>query len=201
MRLHFFSHAALVAVLAMAACSPPRSALVNMWVDTGHEPEPMGDLLVVALWEDRDSRSLWEERFREELERADADVTVSYPGLSSPMPDSAAVFTEASRRNCDGVIVIHAHVRDRDTFYIPGYTMPQTGKQPRWYSFKRGSSGGFGSSAVRCDVELWSRHGSDMVWSGTAEVIDAGDEDHAAYKIADTVIRELSRLGLVPPRL
>jgi hypothetical protein len=45
---------------------------------------------------------------------------------------------------------------------------------------------------------MWSPQDAKMVWSGTAEVVDAGDDDHAAHEVADKVVLELARLGLVP---
>lgn len=202
MRARIVRCLALASLLAAPACGP-QSALVNLWIDADHPRATMNHLLVVALWHDPDARSVWEERFAEVLEKSDAKVRTSYLELSTSMPDSAAVFREARRLDCDGVIVIHAHVMDRDSFYLPGFTMPREMKSTRWHREHgadawRGDSGGSGWPALRCDVELWSsgdRNG--MVWSGTTEVVDAGDDDHAAYEVADTVVSELSRLGLV----
>ena len=199
MRTRFLLCLFLLALLAAPACGP-QSALVNLWVDRTHAPEPTENVMVVALWRDQEEREIWEERFAEVLERSDADAVPSYVGLSAPMPDSTAVFREARQRKCGGVIVIHANVMD-DSYYLPGFTQPETMKHPHWYN-GRGpqpmQTGEYGWPPVRYDVEMWSPQNAKMIWSGTAEVVDAGDDDHAAHEVADKVIFELARLGLVP---
>jgi hypothetical protein len=195
----------VVAVLALvfSACASPRSALTNLWVDTRHEAVPTGHVMVVALWQDADARALWEERFTEMLEQRQAGATPSYLELESPMPDSAAVFREARSRKCDSVIVIHEHVMDRNTYYVPGFTVPQKQKIPRWYRSSGGVEVWAGGNAVEystlsCDVELWTPDGrGGMVWSGTTKLLHPGSDDYAATRVADAVLGELSRLGLV----
>ena len=193
--------------LAVSACASPRSALTNLWVDTRHEDDPTEHVMVVALWQDADARALWEERFVEMLEQKHAGATPSYVELSAPMPDSAAVFREARSRKCDGVIVIHEHVMDRDTYYVPGRTVPRYYKVPRWYRSSGDIEVWAGGNAVEystlsCDVEMWTPDGrGGMVWSGTTKVLYPGSDDSAATTVADAVVGELARLGLVPSGL
>lgn len=207
MRARLFPYLVPALVLVLGACATTQSALVNMWVDTSHEAEPTKNVMVVALWQDAEARTLWEERFAQALEQRSADATPSYLELSSAMPDSAAVFREARSRHCDSVIVIHRHVMDRNTFYVPGITMPRSQKIPRWYRSKGGTEvwvgdNAAGYSTLSCDVEMWTpQDRAGMVWSGTTELLDPGSDDYAAYKVADTVVGELSRLGLVPSRM
>jgi hypothetical protein len=187
-------------LLLVAPACGPQSALVNLWVDRTHAPEPTENVLVVALWRDEDARRIWEERFAEVLEHSDADAVPSYVGLSAPMPDSVTVFREANQRKCGGVIVVHAPVLD-DSYYVPGFTRPETMKHPHWYTGRTAASSinaYSGWPPVRYDVEMWSPQNAKMVWAGTAEVVDAGDDDHAAHEVADKVVLELARLGLVP---
>ena len=207
MRSRLYRHVILLAVLILTGCSTTRSALVNLWVDPRHPPEPAQRVLVVAVWRDPDARAMWEERFAQALGGHDTDAIPSYLGSSSSAADSAAVFAQARREECDGVIVIHEHVLERDTFYIPGYSLPREEKTPRWFRSAGGASEVWmnevvGWRALHCDVEMWTVQGrAGMVWSGTNEVVDPGDDDHAAYASAKAVADELSRLGLVSSRL
>lgn len=197
----------LAPVLVLAACASTQSTLVNMWIDTNHDAAPTKNVLVVALWQDGEARALWEERFAQVLEQNQADATPSYLALTSAVPDSASVFREARNRHCDGVIVIHEHVTDRDTDYVPGITVPQRGKLPSWHRSSGRTEVWMGSNNPRytelsCDIELWTpQDRAGMVWSATSELLDPGSDDYAAIKVADAVVGELSRLGLVPSRL
>jgi hypothetical protein len=181
---------------------------MNMWVDVGHAPEPAQHVMVVALWHDVDARLRWEDRFAEVLRQKHVDVTASYRRLTTPMPDSAAVFMFARSQKCDGVIVVHEHVEDDRTFYVPGYSEPKQEKIPRWYrpsgasEMWPGQYPGPGVSALSCDVELWSASDRNRtVWSGTVEVVDPGSDDYAAYEAARRAASELARLGLIPSEL
>lgn len=198
---------ALLLPLVLTGCAATHSDLVNLWIDSDRAAQAPQHVMVVAVWQDREARALWEERFAQALKQNHTDATPSYTELTSSMPDSAAVFNQARKHKCDGVIVIHEHVMDRDSFYLPGYTMPRKEKVPRWYRFNGGTEVWTGGNAagyptLSCDVELWSvANRAGMVWSGTGEVTYPGSDDYAAYSVAGTVVSELSRLGLVPPRL
>jgi hypothetical protein len=179
-----------------------------MWMDVEHAPEPVKHVMVVALWHDADARSRWEDRFAEVIRQRHMDVTPSYRRLTSPMPDSAAVFMFARSQKCDGVLVVHEHVEDDRTFYVPGYSVPNQGKIPRWYRPSGATEmwleqyPGPGVPALSCDVELWSVIDRDRTaWSGTVEVVDPGSDDYAAYETARRAVSELARLGLLPPDL
>jgi hypothetical protein len=204
MRAHFLPHLALLLVLPTYACTT-RTALVNLWVDPEHPSQSMKQVLVVALWRDPDARAMWEERFAQELEDNDIKAMPSYVSLTSPLPDSVAVFREARNRSCDGVVVIHEHVLETSSFYIPGLSVPEATKTRRWHrsSGKRevwmdGGAAPGSIAALRCDVEMWSPFDNNsLVWSGTSEVVDADSNDHAADRVADSVVDELARVGLV----
>lgn len=197
----------LAPLVLLAGCAATQTDLVNLWIDADRAAQAPQRVMVVALWQDNEARALWEERFAQALKQNHIDVTPSYTALTGSMPDSAAVFNSARSHGCDGVVVIHEHVSDRDTFYLPGYTVPRKEKVPRWYRFKGGTEVWTGENAagyntLSCDVELWSPAGrAGMVWSGTGEVAYPGSDDYAAYSVAGSVVSELSRLGLVPVRL
>jgi hypothetical protein len=194
-------------MLLAAGCAATQTDLVNLWIDSDRAANAPQHVMVVALWQDNEARALWEERFAQALRQNHTRATPSYTELAAAMPDSAAVFNAARKNGCDGVIVIHEQVMDRNTFYLPGYTMPRREKTPRWYKFKGGTEKWFGDNAaghstLSCDVELWSpTDRAGMVWSGTGEVAYPGSDDYAAYAVAGSVVTELSRLGLVPARL
>jgi hypothetical protein len=55
---------------------------------------------------------------------------------------------------------------------------------------------------LSCDIEMWTpQDRAGMVWSATSELLDPGSDDFAAFKVADAVVGELSRLGLIPSRM
>jgi hypothetical protein len=194
-------------VALIAGCASTQTNLVNLWIDSNRAAGAPEHVLVVAMWQDHDERVLWEERFAQALNQNHTRATPSYTEMPAPMPDSTTVFTEARNHGYDGVIVIHRHVEDRNSFYLPGYTLPRASIKPRWYTFKGGTevwtgSNAAGWSSLECDVELWSpADKAGMVWCGTGEVAYPGSDDYAAYSVAGTVVSELERLGLVPSRL
>ena len=198
----------LLALLA-AGCAPPQTALVNLWINADYAGEAPKHVMVVALWQDRNARALWEQRFAQVLAEKHIDATPSYLESPVPMPDSATVFHVAGNRRCDGVLVIHERVMYRNSYYIPGLTQPQKPKTPRWFRATPGtevwagdSAGAAGFNRPSCDVELWVPGGrAAMVWSGTGEVAYPGSDNDAACSVAGTVVSELSRLGLVPSPL
>jgi hypothetical protein len=198
----------LVPVLGfLAGCTSTQTNLVNLWIDSHRDAGAPEHVLVIAMWQDHDARVLWEERFAQALNQNNTKATPSYTELPAPMPDSTTVFTEARNHGFGGVNVIHRHVEDRNSFYVPGYTLPRATIKPHWYKFKGGTEVWTGSNAtgwnsLECDVELWSpANKAGMVWSGTGEVAYPGSDDYAAYSVAGTVVSELERLGLVPARL
>src|SRR6187397_3167669 len=207
MRAHPASYLILALMLLASACAATHADLVNLWIDSDRATGAPEHVMVVALWHDSEARALWEERFAQALEQNHTRAIASYTELAAVMPDSATVFNEARKKGCDGVIVIHEQVMDRNSFYVPGYTVPRSEKVPRWYRFKGGTEvwtgdNAAGYSTLSCDVELWTHaHRHHNVSSRTGQVANPRLNDYPQYSPAVKGLSHPARLGLLSPPL
>ena len=201
-------------VLVLSACAT-RTEMVNMWVDPENPPVPLERVLVFALVEDLEPRREWEEGFAAALEQNHVRATPSYAVAPYLSPDSLDIADACARAGCEGFMVILRHEPAMRTIYVPGYTTivvreaddyrlycQSLQEQRRWIVTETVHPGWTHDELVqRCDVDVWMLEGEQVVWQGTTDVIDPISDQHAAERISDTVVFELSRAGIVPPGL
>lgn len=212
----------LLPLLLLLGCAT-RTDMLNMWADPDYPTGPVKTLLVVALIPDLESRQVWEEGFIESLEKNHVEATPSYMVAPYISPDSLDLMNICERAGCEGFMVILRHDPELRTIYVPGYITTDIREAPaglpaphpnyaayeqtlceprRWIVTRRYHPGWARQElALRCDVDVWMREGERMVWTGTSEVIDPVSDQHAAYRISDRVVFELSRQGIVPAGL
>jgi len=209
----------LLPLLLLLGCAT-RTEMVNMWVDPDYPMGPVKKMLVVALVPDLESRQVWEEGFIESLEKNHVKATPSHMVAPYISPDSLDLMNICERAGCDGFMVILRHDPEVRTVYVPGYITTTVREAPQRYHLDyavyaqtlcerrswivtREFHPGWAREelALRCDVDVWMREGECMVWSGTSEVIDPVSDQHAAYRLSDLVVFELSRTGIVPAGL
>lgn len=199
-------------VLALLPSCATRPELFNTWVDPDHPAAPLKGLLVVAVA--RDTRSVWEDEFAGTLKMNGVDATASYRSMPE-LGDSVAVWNLARESGCDGILVIYPHPREWRTVFEEGYTdleSQEVPKPPRfpgdfsleteeelvdvYYPFEEHDE-----IAALCDVDVWTREDSRMVWTGSTEMINPVSYQHTAYRTAAEVVHDLSRCGIIPAGL
>ncbi len=194
----------LAAVLAGCSSS---SSLENMWKAPSMSSTPMRKMMVIGITKDQTSRRLWEDRFAYELSRHNVDATPSYKLFQDRLPDSSQAAQAVRANSDDGVLVVRALPSQTSTRFVPGYisTEPTTAYDP-WtqmiYSYDMEiEHPGYQrtENVAREEVQVWSTNGKgQMVWSGVTNTIDPSSPKDIGNQIANVVVPELQKQGIIP---
>lgn len=179
--------------------------LANMWRDPTFSA-PMRNVFVVALKEDPSNRRLWEDELVKELTEAGTVGVPSYRLFPNAVPDTQDVAQAVRQDKYDGVLIVFSKEPETSETYVPGYvtTQPITRINPwssRWltYYVQVESPGYYETfTTLRDQVDLWTTgQEARLVWSGTGEVIDPANAHDVRDAVADRIVPELAKAGII----
>jgi hypothetical protein len=204
-RFSMVSLLACILASLLAGCAP--GTLSNMWRDPYFNSGPMKNVLVVAVRRDPVRRRIWEDGFVTELTKHGVAATPSYRWFPNALPDSAQYDAAVEANGYDGILITRKLRSDTLATYVPGYTKSEavTRYNP-WRKayqtyYKEVQVPGYTETekAARHEVDVWTtKDEGGMVWSGTGRVVESGAGSSVNDEIADLIIPELQRQGIIP---
>jgi len=198
--------AALTAAALVAGACASNSSLVNMWRDPQGPPQPMNNVLVVAMRRNETMRRVWEDAFVHELQDRGVQGVPSYRLYPEHAPDTTEIADAARNSRFDGVIAIHALGTQTQQRYVPGYTTlepvtrhnPWTGWYHTYYADVYNPGYVESEQVIRYQVDVFSTaDNGDLVWSGITETIDPRSDVAVNREITRLIVPELAHAGVV----
>jgi hypothetical protein len=199
--------ALFAAALVVTGCAS--TTLVNMWKDPNQPRQPLTRWMVVTLRKDGTTRRIWEDGFVSALRQRGVRATPSYALFPASPPDTVALLQNIRRDGIQAVLIVHLASQRTVTRWVPGYVTVQPvwfrGPWPGHYSiyYREMMSPGYLETdrIVRYETEVWTT-GPDgrVIWSGTTESINPGSAQAINREIADKIVPELVRQGVIAKR-
>jgi hypothetical protein len=190
---------------SFSGCAP--GTLSNMWRDPYFNSGPMKNMLIVAVRKDPVRRRIWEDGFVAELTKHGVTATPSYRLFPNALPDSAQYDAAVEANGYDGILVTRRLRPDTLATYVPGYVKREavTRYNP-WRKayqtyYKEVQVPGYTETdlAARHEVDVWTTKGEGgMVWAGTGRVVESGAGSTVNDEIAELIVPELQRQGIIP---
>jgi len=196
---------ACMAVSLLAGCVP--GTLSNMWRDPYFQSGPMKNMLIIAIRKDPVRRRIWEDRLVTELTKHGVVATPSYRLFPDALPDSAQCDAAVDANGYDGILVTRRLRPDTLTTYVPGYTKKElvTRYNPwrkAYYTYyQEVQVPGYTETdkAARHEVNVWTtKDGGGLIWAGTGQVVESGAGSSVNDEIAELIVPELERQGIIP---
>ncbi len=194
-------------VALLTACTS--TSLVNLWKNPDYPHQPLARILVVTVRKDPTSRRIWEDGFVAELRRHGVDAVPSYQLFPKADPDTAELLTAVRRRGFDGVLMAHRQSATNEATYVPGYVTIR----PAWYPspwlqhyalyYYRTYAPGYieVNRVVRYEIDVWMTADTGrLVWSATTASINPASSRQINREIADQIVPQLLRTGVVATR-
>jgi len=206
----------VMAAAGFVGCSSAK--LVNVWKNPEFTRTPLTNVLVVAMKKNPANRRMWEDTFVKELAKYGTSATPSYKLYPDAPPDTQQAMTAVEKNRFDGVIVTMNLPGTVETSYEPGYIedIPGFGlgddDWDGWYDWYGAYGFYYGTfydpgylveteTIVRDRTDVWSTKGKGaLVWSGTSEVFDPGSSGQVGKEIADKLVPDLSKQGIIPKK-
>jgi hypothetical protein len=208
---------ALVVMVVMTGCSS--LSLVNSWKDPAGTTKPYRKLLVVGIADKVQMRQTFEEVFASEVSKKGAAGIASYTITGVDAKPSRTLLEEAVKKSgADGVITtrlasIQENRQVRTGFVVTdrGFTNPAFSGDEAFPVDVFDFYGGSVSYAVfehkAVDITMSKKFGIEtnlfdartgrLVWSGTAIVTDPKGLITVSTELADTVVKEMIKDGLM----
>jgi hypothetical protein len=197
---------ACVAVSLLAGCAP--GTLSNMWRDTSFQ-STIKNTLIIAVRKDPIRRRLWEDGFAVELNKHGVTATPSYRLFPDAVPDTVQVLDAIRANGYDGVLVTRRLGVDTISSYVPGYAKKQlvtgydTLRNAYYAYYREVTDSGYTETQLMAhhQVYVWTTvEGGRLVWAGTGDVEEQGSGESVNHAIANLIVPELARQGIIPKK-
>lgn len=198
----------LVLTCANFGCTSSR--IVNEWRDPSFGNQPLKHMLVIAPRKDPVNRRLWEDVFVGGLAQQGVDATPAYRMFGDSMPSPEQVAASVPEKNFDGILMVKRLTTQLATYYVPGTARAETVQQfnrfTKNYEFviHEVQDPGYTDTdrVVRNEINVFTTGGTTgtLVWAGTGETIDPTSREAVKDEIANLIIPELARLGIIPKK-
>jgi len=208
---------AIVIMAIMTGCSS--LSLVNSWKDPAATTKQYRKLLVVGIAEKMQMRQVFEEVFASEVSKKGANGIASYTLTGVRDKPSRAMLEEAVKKSgADGVITtrladMKENRQGRTGFVVTdrGFTNPAFsgddlypvnlfdfyGGSVSYATFEHKAVDITMSTKVAIETNLFDAATGRLVWSGTTSVTDPKGLITVSRELADTVVKEMVKDGLM----
>ena len=210
MKLHEKTVVAMVLGCLMflsGGCSS--SILVDEWNDPSYHEPPLKKILVMDISTNLEKRQIWEDAFSGELSQFGVHAVSSYRIFPGALPDTSRVI-EAIRENAfDGVLVTRLLIPDTSSDYVEGSITTlhkrrfnlRTGYYTYYKQYVQHPAYLDSQVTKRRSIDLWvTGNEGRMIWSATSNTPEMNTLDAVRNAVAELVVPELARLGIVNSR-
>jgi hypothetical protein len=191
-------------MMVLESCSS--SVLVDEWIDTSFHESPLNKILVIAIRKNPIQRRIWEDAFVSELSKKGVKATSSYILFPDALPDTNQVIETVQGNGFDGILVTRILQKESELHYIDSYVTSEG--IVRYNPFKNTYSTyfrdvehpGYVDSTIvyRRAIEVWAiRDKEQIIWGATSNTPEGNSMEAVENIIADLVIPELSRYGII----
>ncbi len=201
--------AAALGCLMVIAGGCSSSVLVDEWSDSSFHEPPLKKILVIAIRKDLTWRQIWEDAFSGELSQYGVQATSSYRLFPVVPPDTSQVIDAIQKNGFDGVLVTRLLLPDTSSDYVGSSV---TTLHERRYNLRMGyytyyeqyvQHPAYIDSQItkRSSIDLWvTGNGGRIIWSATSNTPEMRTLDAVRNAVAELVVPELARLGIVNSR-
>jgi len=165
-------------------------------------------VLVMVVRKEPARRRIWEDAFVVALRQRGILATPSYRAFPDSVPSENALDDVMRETSYDGIVLSRRLGTQELRHYVPP-TYTAYGGGPRWGRFYGRYRSFYGATyqpgyveaerVVSNEITVWdARKEGNMVWSGTARTSNPQNANDLASSLADLVVSQLAKDGIVP---
>jgi hypothetical protein len=205
-RLPYLAGVICCTVVLLTGCSSSR--LVDIWSSSALPQHSLKRILVISSGKNAALRRLWEDAFVTQLENHAVVATPSYRSFPTVVPDTNQIIKLIQSDGFDGVLVNRWLPAETNAEYLQGYvTKEQDMRYDRHRDrfvtyYKEVEHAGYIDSQ-KVDmrgIDVWTTKGEgEMIWSATSRSPEPNSPQSVRPEIAELVISDLARVGIIDP--
>ena len=203
---YFWMAAAALFILVTVACSLSRTRMVQAHVEETHVGTPINNVLIIAVIDDRQIRTIFEKHVQEWFNAFGVEAVTSSAVLpidDDPKLEKAAIIEVVDQLGADTVAITRpvgfaeseVFSRERPRFYYNYYG---------FYNYAWGyvSWPTIYGEDVEFDLEtrLYDVKTETLIWAGETKTTNPKTTGEAIGQVVEAVMKELQKNGLLPKR-
>lgn len=199
----------LAMILFLGGCSP---VTLTSWTNPKSAEKSVNNLLVWAMFDRTEYRQPFEQTFYEYLS---SQGIKAMTGTSYLSPQAKYDYKQLEKKfdslGVDGILIFTYRNTDKIDNYVPAQTVVYPDYYFNYYNYyswgypyygpgyNAVTTGGYWTTTtvVNLTANLYGNSKDDLIWSATIAVEDPKYIDQAAYNIAQKVVADLKRNGIV----
>jgi len=194
----------LCLIILIESCAT--TTLVDEWADPSYNGGPLKKFLIIAIRKDPVQRRIWEDAFVAELAKQGVKALPSYHLFPDILPDTNQLAQTVLENGFDGILITRLLDAATTSHYIQGYVTSEA--QSHYNEFRKRYDTyyqnvlhpGYVESTVidRRAIDVWTTANEDkMIWSATSNTPERNTVEAVQNDIAELVIPELLKIGII----
>jgi len=182
------------------AVSCAATKMTNVWRDESYRGT-MGKTVVIGIFQEPDTREIFEDEFSDRLRARGVDATASRKIVpDAEMPDKEAVIGKIRKFGADTVLITRVMEMDKETAYAPGraYLVPHYyGYYGSYYSYSYRPSYSVQEGEAFLETNLYNVRDEKLIWSARSTTKLKATRYELIQGFVKEMIDGLSDAGLI----
>jgi hypothetical protein len=190
-------------VLLVASCAG--TELTRTLVYPAFKGEPVSNILVIAVTNQKDTRRLFEQKFVAQLKAAGIRAVSSMEAI--PMPsdlkiEKQTVLAAVRQFENDAVIVTHMAGKEEKEVYTRGSYegLGFYNNYGRIYNYANDPGYSSSKTNVRLETNLYDIKTEKLIWSGQSKSWDIDTRNQVIDEVIQVVIHDLQKNKIIPSK-
>ena len=172
------------------------------WVDERYQGNPVSDILVIAVTDEKTIRRAFETKFVRRLTAVGVDAVSSANAISTNelmKLDKPAVLRATAKYNCDSVLITRLMGVDEKTVYHrPAHYGGYSGYYGHYHGYMHSSSYQTSQTFYRLETVLYDVKTEKPIWSLLSRTWDRDSERQIIDEVIDVAIKDMRKKKVIP---
>ena len=197
----------LISVLTLLTASCSGSRMTRTYMDAQRVGQPINNVLIIAIIDDKEIREIYESHFMERLNAAGVQATSSahvLPVSVGKKLNKTEIFNLVEQYGSDTVAITHLVGREEDEAFSRAGRLSQI-YQRGYYRYYTDVWDYVHAPTVYADhvqlfleTRLYDVNTQTLIWSGESETLDPKTVGQAIGQVVSLVMNELKKNDLLP---
>lgn len=187
-------------VVMLNACASTKVS--ESWVDEKYQGNPVSDILVIAVTDEKTIRRAFEARFVKRLKAVGVDAVSSANAISTNelmKLSKPAILRAVDKYNSDSVLVIRlAGVDEKTVYHRPAHYGGYYGYYGHYHGYMHSPAYQTSQTFYRLETVLYDVKTEKPIWSMLSRTWDRDSERQIIDEVIDVAIKDMRKKKVIP---
>ncbi|MFC1579917.1 hypothetical protein ACFL4N_03285 [Thermodesulfobacteriota bacterium] len=187
-------------MVVLNACASTKVS--ESWVDEKYQGNPVSDILVIAVTDEKTIRRAFEARFVKRLKAVGANAVSSANAISTNelmKLDKPAILRATEKYNCDSVLITRLSGVDEKTVYNrPAHYGGYYGYYGHYHGYIHSPAYQTSQTFYRLETVLYDVKTEKPIWSMLSRTWDRDSEKQIINEVINVAIKDMRKKKVIP---